>query len=118
MSKPKHTDPTSYCPLWRKKCVSVCHTCEFWDHVRGKHPQTNADVDHWACAIKMTVMLSIENTQAQRGTMASIDQFRKEVHTANDQAMVSAIARLNQNIGVANGTIGADNSPPVRMLEG
>jgi hypothetical protein len=26
--------------MWRKLCVKVCHSCEFWDHIRGKNPQT------------------------------------------------------------------------------
>lgn len=118
MSKPKHTDDGTYCPLWRKKCVSVCHTCEWWQHIRGKHPQTNADVDEWSCSISMMVLLSIQNIQAQRGTTASVDEFRKEVHTANDQAIVSTIVRLNQNLGVSQGALSADASPPTRLLEG
>ena len=106
--KPKHADDGMYCPLWRKSCVKVCHTCEWWDHVRGKHPQTGHDIDHWACALKMMPMLSIENTMVARQTTASVDELRKEVHQANDQAMVGAMVRLNEKLdetrGITNGT--------------
>ena len=94
MSKPQNTNGGT-CPLWCKSCIKVCHDCEFWTHVRGKHPQSGQDLDHWSCAITMIPMLSIENTMAQRQTTASIDAFRNEVHKANDTAMVGAIANLN-----------------------
>lgn len=114
MPKPMHTDATSWCPLWRKKCVSVCHTCEWWQHVRGKHPQTHADIDHWACSISMMVVLSIENTQAQRGTTASVDEMRKEVRASSDQAIIGAISQINRTVG---GTAVVDATSPTRLLE-
>ena len=96
--KPKHADDGSYCPLWRKPCVNVCHTCEWWDHIRGKHPQTGQDTDHWACAIKMIPLLSIENTLAQRQTTATVDSLRKEVQQANDAGMATAMMGINANV--------------------
>lgn len=95
MSKPTNTGGGT-CPLWCKACSKVCHECEFWTHVRGKHPQTGIDMDHWSCAFTMMPMLSIENTMAQRQTTASIDAFRGEVHKANDTSMIGAISHLNR----------------------
>ena len=39
------------CPLWKKPMKSVCHTCSWWTHIRGKHPQGEEIVDQWGCAI-------------------------------------------------------------------
>ena len=97
MSKPSNTNGGT-CPLWRKACAVVCQSCELWTHIRGKHPQTGADLDHWSCAFVMMPVLSIENTQAQRQTTASIDAFRNEVHKSADQSLVGAIAQLNNHM--------------------
>lgn len=103
MSKPHNTNGM-HCPLYRKACSKVCHTCEFWDHVRGKHPQTGQDMDHWCCTMKMQTLLSIENTMAARQTTASVDQLRKEVRESSDQAMAGAIGHLNQQMAHAIAT--------------
>ena len=100
MTKPINTSG-GYCPLWKKQTSKVCHTCELWDHVRGKHPQSGADLDHWACAFKMHTMLSIEHTMVARQTTASVDELRKEVHRSSDQAMAGAIGHLNRELQAA-----------------
>lgn len=99
--KPKHADDGMFCPWWRKPCVKVCHTCEMWEQVRGKHPQTGQDIDHWSCTMKLHTMLQIEHTMATRQTTATVDSLRKEVREANDQQMVGAIARLNRQVDEA-----------------
>lgn len=96
--KPRHADDGTYCPQWRKPCVKVCHTCAWWTHVRGKHPQTNADVDKWACAIAMMPMLTIEGAMATRQATASVDSLRDEVRTSQDAAMVGAIRQINDRL--------------------
>jgi len=95
--KPRNDNGMS-CPLWRKACAKVCHTCEFWDHIRGKHPQTGADMDHWACTMKMQTYLSIENTMVARQTTASLDALRKEVNDANCQFINGTLERLNSKL--------------------
>lgn len=98
MTKPKHADDGMYCPLWRKQCVKVCHTCEFWAHVRGKNPQTGQEMDHWACTHNMLTYLSIENTMVARQTTASVDELRKEVQAGNDKAISGAIGIINEQV--------------------
>lgn len=105
--KPKHADDGMKCPLWRSLCVKVCHSCEFWEQVRGKHPQTGQDVDHWACTMKLHTMLQIEHTMAQRQTAASVDHLRQEVQHGNDQAMVGAISHLNHKLDAATAALEA-----------
>lgn len=114
--KPQHTDDGTHCPLWRKPCVKVCHTCEWWFQTRGKNPQTNADMDHWSCAIALLPILQIETTQAQFRTTATVDKFRGEAHAANDQHMVGAIARLNRQLDEAVAISGEITSVPQKLL--
>jgi hypothetical protein len=79
------------CPLWKKPMKSVCHTCEWWVHVRGKHPQGEEIVDHWGCAIAWLPMLMIENSQQQRQTGAAVESFRNEMIKLNQNGAAHAI---------------------------
>jgi hypothetical protein len=72
------------CPLWRKPMKLVCHTCEWWVHIRGKHPQGEEIIDHWGCAIAWMPMLMIENAQMSRQTGAAVESFRNEVIKVNE----------------------------------
>lgn len=49
----------------------------------------------------MLPVLQIETTQAQSRTTASVDEFRKESHAANDQHIIGAIGRLNHQLNEA-----------------
>jgi hypothetical protein len=75
-----------YCPLWRKKMSLVCHTCEWFVHIRGKHPQGEEILDQWGCAIAWLPVLMIENSQMQRQTGAAVESFRNEMVQANTDA--------------------------------
>lgn len=114
--KPKHADDGMHCPLWRKACVKVCHTCELWAHVAGKHPQTGADIDHWACTMRMQTLVGIENTMAQRQTAASVDALRKEVREANDQGMASALMGINVQARRVANAIEAGQAAPQHLI--
>jgi hypothetical protein len=73
----------SYCPLLKKQCIE--NECSWYMHVRGMNPNTGEDIDHWNCAVSWMPMLTIENSQQQRQTNATIDAFRNEVHTSNEE---------------------------------
>lgn len=70
-----------YCPLIKKDCIE--HKCAWWMQVRGMHPQTGEDIDHWGCAVTWMPMLTIENSQQQRQTGAAVESFRNEVVKSN-----------------------------------
>lgn len=72
------------CPLWRKPMKQVCHKCEWWTQVRGKHPQSEEIIDQWGCAIAWMPVLMIENSQQQRHTGAAVESFRNEMVRANE----------------------------------
>ena len=71
-----------YCPLIKKNCIEG--KCSWWMHVRGLHPQTGEDVDHWGCAVTKLPMLTIEIPQQQRQTGAAVESFRNEVVKSNN----------------------------------
>jgi hypothetical protein len=66
------------CPLHKKDMSLVCHKCPWWTYIRGKHPQSDENIDRWNCAIGFLPMLLIENTQVQFGTGAAIESMRNE----------------------------------------
>lgn len=80
-----------WCPLWRKPMKQVCQTCEWWMHIRGKHPQSEEIVDHWSCAIAWLPILMLENSHQQRHTGAAVESFRNEMVKLNNGSQVNAI---------------------------
>jgi hypothetical protein len=64
------------CPFHHRDVSEVCHTCPLWIHLRGKHPQSQAEFDEWACAHAWAPILMIENAQQARQTGAAIESFR------------------------------------------
>jgi hypothetical protein len=83
------------CPLWQKPMKTVCHTCEWWIHLRGKHPQGEEVLDQWGCAIAWMPMLMVENSQMQRQTGASVDKVASVMY----QAAVDATALRADAVG-------------------
>ena len=82
------------CPLYRRDVSKVCHNCNWYIKVRGKDPQSEQHIDHWGCAIAWGPMLSVENTQQQRGTGAAIEDLRnliaREMHQEQTDAAIGA----------------------------
>ena len=78
MGKPIN-DSNEYCPLWRKKVDRVCHTCPWYQEVKGVNPNTGDNVSKWECAIAMFPMLQIETSQQMRQAGAATESFRNEL---------------------------------------
>lgn len=74
-----HADEGKVCPLHKKDVSLVCHKCPWWTQLRGKNPNTGADVDSWACAIAWLPMMLCENSQQSRGVGAAVESFRNEM---------------------------------------
>lgn len=92
VEKPRRK-PGSYCPLWRSDVSKVCHTCDWYTQVRGKHPQSDEIIDHWGCAIAFMPLLMVENSQMQRQTGSAVESFRNEMVKANQQMFAVAVQR-------------------------
>lgn len=71
---PAHKDNT--CPLLKSACIEA--KCKWWVHIRGKHPQSNAELDMPDCSIKWLPVLLIENAQQVRQTAAAVESTRNE----------------------------------------
>ena len=95
--------PDNFCPLIKGECKGL--KCSWFTQVRGKNPNTGADVDEWGCAIVWLPILLIENSQQQRQTGAAVESFRNEMVRANES---------NQRVLVS--TAGAISS--VKLIEG
>lgn len=81
------------CPLWKKDMSKVCHTCEWWTHLRGKHPQGEEIIDQWGCAIAWLPVLMVENSQMQRQTGAAVESFRNEMVKINTDTELQSLPR-------------------------
>lgn len=90
-----HAEPGLVCPLHKKDMSLVCHKCPMWTLVRGKHPQSNEDVDQWNCSLAWLPMLLIETAQQSRQTGAAVEAFRNEVTRANERLADDRSARGN-----------------------
>lgn len=72
--------------------------CGWFMQVRGKHPQTGAEIDEWGCAVTWLPVLMIENSQQTRQAGAAIESFRNEMVNANQQtlgALINSAKLLN-----------------------
>lgn len=88
-------EPGKFCPLIKKDCIGL--QCSWFTQVRGKHPQTGADVDEWSCAVTWLPILLIENSQQQRQTGAAVESFRNEMVNANHQTMQALLQTAGNN---------------------
>lgn len=91
------------CPLHRETMDKVCHRCPLWIHVRGKPPQSEAEVDYWDCSLAWMPMLLIENSQMQRQTGAAVESFRNEMVKANQVTSQLLLAPFDPKTAVFNG---------------
>ncbi len=99
MNKPI-ADKGLVCPLHRTDVSKVCHKCPWYVQVRGKHPQSMEEIDHWACSIAFLPMLLIEGAQQSRSAGAAVESFRNEFAKAGDNlAMaISAAAQPRRDL--------------------
>lgn len=81
----KRKEDAMLCPLIRTACVEA--KCLFWLHIRGKHPQTGADIDLPDCAVRWLPVLLIEGAQESRQTAAAVESFRNEMVRANSRSI-------------------------------
>lgn len=90
-----------FCPLLGKDCIGL--ECNWMTQVRGKHPQTGADVDEWGCAIKWMPILLINAAHETRHTTAATESLRNEVVQVTRDAMSVQVAIANQQHARATG---------------
>lgn len=89
--------PGKFCPLLKEDCVQL--KCSWFMQVRGKNPNTGADIDEWGCAIPWIPVMLIENSQQQRSTGAAVESFRNEMVKANEASTAALFHAAKIQIG-------------------
>ena len=82
--------PGTFCPLLKEDCIQF--KCAFWTHVRGKHPQSNQELDEYDCAVRWLPVMLIENAQQTRQAGAAIESFRNQV--VNQQMVLNKVGTM------------------------
>lgn len=85
-----------YCPMMKALCVEG-HTremgedadgrqivCAYFVTLAGSNPQTGEPINEGKCAINWLPILTIENSNEQRKTAASVDKVATEVSKTRD----------------------------------
>jgi hypothetical protein len=103
MAQIPRADEGLICPLHKRDMSTVCHKCPLWVAVRGKHPQSEAIVDNWNCALAWLPVLLIENSQQQRATGAAVESFRNEMVVANADTLAAMSGTLRLERRTNNG---------------
>ena len=70
---------------------NVITRCHFYMKVLGEDPQTGKEFDRWQCAITLTPLLLIENSNMLRGLQAATESFRNE-NSKTGLALASGIS--------------------------
>ena len=90
----------NFCPLVGEDCLGL--KCAWFTQLRGMHPQTGEDIDEWGCAVSWMPILLIENSNKQRETCDTVQNFRNETlnrisQTINMKTIEEPIDRLEGN---------------------
>lgn len=69
------------CPLGHtceKVDGDIIERCQWYTKLKGKHPQSEEQLDEWGCAIAWLPLLSVEMSQTNRGQTQALESFRNE----------------------------------------
>jgi hypothetical protein len=101
MNKPIH-DSEEMCPLMKSKRKLVCHKCAWYNHIRGKNPQSNEEMDYWDCAVAMLPILMVETGRQQMTTSESVLSLRNEFVEGNNKRIATDLLRTQALIRAKN----------------
>lgn len=95
MQRPIAIEGTN-CPLYKQDVSEVCHKCEWFQYIRGQHPQTNEEVDRWGCAMSWLPLLLVNNAREVKQSAAATESFRNDMVKVG-QALVAQnkVARVS-----------------------
>jgi hypothetical protein len=73
----------------------VLYRCPWYTKVRGTDPNTEQEIDHWACAIAWLPTLMINTANESRKGVAATESFRNEVvKKQQDQQALEALRAI------------------------
>lgn len=74
-----------FCPLIGKDCIGL--KCKMFMNIKGTHPVTGEELDEWDCAIRMNVVVSLEQAKTTRAAAAETAALRRD-HNKNANMML------------------------------
>ncbi len=74
----------------------IMFRCPWFTKLKGKHPQSEQEIDEWACAITFLPILLIENAQQTRQAGAAIESMRNEM--VRGQEEFNNLVKLRQQV--------------------
>ena len=87
------------CPLG-STCEEVkdgkIHRCAWYTKIVGKNPQSDEQIEDWACAMAWLPMLQVEMSQTNRGQTHALESFRNE--TVKGQATFNSLVEKRNNL--------------------
>lgn len=94
-----------YCPTWKKKMSTVCHTCPLWVRLAGKNPNTGEDMEGWHCSMQVGPILVLSQADQLRSVSNEIEALRNEIAkqiAAMTETQLIATKHMTENIRAAN----------------
>ncbi len=124
----------AWCPFWKKRMSTVCHTCALWKELSVTNQATGEVSARWECSIGMMPTLAVEIALQSRQAGAAVESTRNEMVKAAERAqdmqiiaakhIADAIDRSSQStihaLGVVAGEISThklSDQVSVRLLE-
>ena len=71
--------------------------CSWYTKLEGKNPQSEEEIEDWACSMSWMPMMMVEMTQTNRGQTAALESFRNE--TVKGQTEFNQILLGKRNNG-------------------
>lgn len=104
-------DPKIKCPAtaFARSCRDVLAECDCpkFVSVRGRDPQTGAEIDRHGCVDSFLPLLLIENAQMSRQVGAAVESFRNETVRAGEAAAQERRDFVSQLMGGSLTRIGS-----------
>lgn len=102
-------------PLGALPMSKVCHKCPLWMHIRGKNPNTGAEIDRWSCALAQLPVMMVENAQQSRFVEGAINELRKEQDVKHEEMKRYTGAQVHATRAVHQALTA--QAPPQVLLE-
>lgn len=93
MDRPKNLSG-NWCPLWRKRCGAVCHTCEFWAPMDVV--EAGVTRKEYRCAMVWNAMTAVMSHSRLDGIQRATEGVRNQFYEFKQSilGLVGTIAQL------------------------
>lgn len=82
-------DKEIQCPYtgFKKSCREIVskHTCPKYMNLKGKNPQTNEDMDQWACSDTLLPFIHLQTDMRAFQLLAATEELRNEIFKQDSQ---------------------------------